>query len=81
MENIVEISFKPIKDKTVVTWWTLTIIKWCIRVLYWVCVCILCYCIVPVIEGDVELDHPLTNSQITAIMGLIALLYMSRKVG
>ncbi len=40
----------------------------------------ICYAITPIINGDVEMDNPLTNSQLTALVALIGLLVLWRMV-
>ena len=82
MNELVEVQFKPVKGSNTVgtLWWIVRTIRIGLRILLWICILIFAYTIAPIIEGDVEMDNPMTTSQLTAIMGLIAVLYMARKV-
>lgn len=82
MDELVEVQFKPVKGSNTVgtLWLIIRTIRISLRILLWICILVFAYAITPIIEGDVEMDNPMTTSQITAMMSLIVVLYMARKV-
>lgn len=82
MNELVEVQFKPVKGSNTVgtLWLIIRTIRISLRILLWICILVFAYAIAPIIKGDVEMDNPMTTSQITAMMSLIVVLYMARKV-
>lgn len=82
MDELVEVQFKPVKGSNTVgiLWMILRTIRAGYTILLWICILVFAYAITPIIKGDVEMDNPMTTSQITAMMGLLAVIYMARKV-
>ena len=82
MDELVEVQFKPVKGSNAIgtLWWIMRTIRIGFRILLWICILVFAYTVAPIIKGNVEMDNPMTTSQITAMIGLIAVLYMARKV-
>jgi len=82
MDELVEVQFKPVKGSNTIgtLWLILRTIKVGYTILLWICILVFAYAITPIIKGDVEMDNPMTTSQITAMIGLIAVLYLAKKV-
>lgn len=82
MDELVEVQFKPVKGSNTVgtLWLIMRTIKTGYKIILWICILVFAYTLTPIIKGDVEMDNPMTTSQITAMMGLIATIYMAQKV-